>query len=73
MTSTGFEPAIPAIQRTQTYTLDGTATGIGQQLHLPYLFMYLFIVHINWYLTTVAAWTCINTTSFIPRQDFIKY
>jgi hypothetical protein len=52
MTSTGFKPAIPAIQLTQTYALDGTAIGIGQQLHLPYLFMYLFIVHINLYLTT---------------------
>jgi hypothetical protein len=24
-----FEPAIPAIERPQTYALDGTATGIG--------------------------------------------
>ena len=43
MTSTAFERAIPAIQRTHTCTLDGTATGIGQRLHLPYLFIYLFI------------------------------
>ena len=29
MPSAGFEPAIPAIKRLQTYTLDRTATGIG--------------------------------------------
>ena len=28
--SVKFEPAIPAIKRLQTYTLDGTATEIGQ-------------------------------------------
>jgi len=27
--SVGFEPAIPAIQQPQTYTLGGRATGIG--------------------------------------------
>jgi hypothetical protein len=29
MPSAGFEPAIPAIERSQTYTLERTATGIG--------------------------------------------
>jgi hypothetical protein len=32
MPSAGFEPAIPAIDRPQTYTLDCTATGIGNIL-----------------------------------------
>jgi hypothetical protein len=30
MPSSGFEPAIPAIERPQTHALAGTATGIGQ-------------------------------------------
>jgi hypothetical protein len=30
MPSAGFEPAIPAIKRPQTYALDRAATGIGQ-------------------------------------------
>jgi hypothetical protein len=29
MSSAGFEPAIPAIERSQNYVLDRTATGIG--------------------------------------------
>ena len=29
MPSAGFEPAIPAGERLQTYTLDGAANGIG--------------------------------------------
>jgi len=29
MLSAGFEPAIPAMKRVQTYALDRTATGIG--------------------------------------------
>jgi hypothetical protein len=29
MPSTGFEPAIPAIQWPQTYALERTATGVG--------------------------------------------
>jgi hypothetical protein len=29
MHSEGFEPAIPAVERLQTYALDRTATGIG--------------------------------------------
>jgi hypothetical protein len=29
MSSTGFEPAIPAIERPQTYALYRAATGIG--------------------------------------------
>jgi hypothetical protein len=32
MPSAGFEPAIPAIKRLQTYALDSTATGIGNSL-----------------------------------------
>jgi hypothetical protein len=30
----GFEPAIPATERPQTYILDRAATGIGQYLHV---------------------------------------
>jgi hypothetical protein len=30
--SAGFEPSIPAIRRSQTHALDGTATGIGQYI-----------------------------------------
>jgi hypothetical protein len=30
MTSAGLEPAIPAIERPQTYALERTATGTGQ-------------------------------------------
>jgi hypothetical protein len=30
MPSAGFEPAIPAFKRPQTYALDFTATGIGE-------------------------------------------
>ena len=29
MPSVGFEPANPAMERPQTYNLDGMATGIG--------------------------------------------
>jgi hypothetical protein len=29
MLSGGFEPAIPAVDRLQTYAVDRTATGIG--------------------------------------------
>jgi len=29
MTSDGYEPAIPAIERRQIYALDRNATGIG--------------------------------------------
>ena len=29
MLTAGFEPAIPAIKRAQTYALDRTVTGIG--------------------------------------------
>jgi len=29
MHSVGFEPAIPAVERLQTYALDYTAAGIG--------------------------------------------
>jgi hypothetical protein len=29
----GFEPAIPAIERPQTYALEHTATGIGRQVN----------------------------------------
>jgi len=32
MPSAGLEPAIPAIERPQTYTSDRTATGIGNIL-----------------------------------------
>jgi hypothetical protein len=31
MPSAGFKAAIPAIERPQTYALDGTATGFGNQ------------------------------------------
>jgi hypothetical protein len=33
MPSAGFEPAIPAIEQPQTYSLDRTATGIGLYIH----------------------------------------
>jgi hypothetical protein len=33
MLSEGFEPAIPAIERLQTYVLDGVATGMGETMH----------------------------------------
>ena len=62
MPSTGFEPAVPAIV--------GTGTRIDKLLHPPYLFIYLFIYLC---LTTVATWTCINSTSFIPRYNFIMH
>jgi hypothetical protein len=32
MASKAFELAIPAIEQTQTYTLDGTFTGIGSRM-----------------------------------------
>ena len=32
MPPVGFEPAIPASERPQTHTLDGTATGIGKHM-----------------------------------------
>ena len=35
MTSVGFEPAIPAIERLQTYALDHAATDIGSSGPLP--------------------------------------
>jgi hypothetical protein len=42
MTSAGFEPAIPAIERQQTYALDNMATGISYlgQYHLQFLHRY---------------------------------
>jgi len=33
MPSTGFEPAIPAIKRPQTYALESTTIGIGIQYY----------------------------------------
>jgi hypothetical protein len=30
MPAVGFEPAIPETKKSQTYTLDRTATGIGK-------------------------------------------
>ena len=37
MPSAGFEPAILAIERPQTYALDRTATGIGLYMPLEYV------------------------------------
>ena len=34
MTTAGFEPAFPAIEQLQTYALDCTATGIGNERSL---------------------------------------
>jgi hypothetical protein len=36
MPSARFEPAIPATKRQQTYALDHTATGIGDQVSHTY-------------------------------------
>jgi hypothetical protein len=33
MPRAGFETAIPATMRPQTYALDGAATGIGKTMH----------------------------------------
>jgi hypothetical protein len=33
MSAAGFEPAIPAVEQLQTFALDGTATGIGQNVN----------------------------------------
>jgi hypothetical protein len=33
MPSTGFEPAIPQIKRSQTYTLESTTIGVGIQYY----------------------------------------
>jgi hypothetical protein len=33
MPSEGLEPEIPAVKRSQTYTLDRTATGIAFNVH----------------------------------------
>ena len=48
MPSTGFEPAIPAIRRIQTYTLNSMITGIGQ-----------FVCLVRWkctHLNTCSGW-----------------
>jgi hypothetical protein len=37
MPPVGFEPAIPAIKRLQTYALDRTTTGIGHQILLGWM------------------------------------
>jgi hypothetical protein len=34
MPSAGFEPAIPATKRPQTYALERAATGIGNNLNI---------------------------------------
>jgi hypothetical protein len=34
MPSAGFEPAIPAAKRPQTYALDRAATGIGHDIEI---------------------------------------
>jgi hypothetical protein len=44
MPQAGFEPAIPASERTKTHVLDRTATGIGTpasySIHLMYVQYY---------------------------------
>jgi hypothetical protein len=43
MISAGYEPAIPAIKRPQTYALDGRATGIGVYFYHKCIFNQLSI------------------------------
>ena len=52
----GFEPAIPAIERLQTYALDRTATGTGWEIHYYTLFQSpeLNVVNITFILTLRA-------------------
>jgi hypothetical protein len=43
MPSVGFEPAIPAIKRLQTYALERTATGIGlKQKYLAWVIKHYY-------------------------------
>jgi len=44
MLAAGFEPAIPASERLQTYTLDRAATGIGCEINTTIKF-YISTVH----------------------------
>jgi len=48
MPSAGFEPAIPACERPQIYTLDGVATGISLKVALSSRNMSSFI-HVSYY------------------------
>jgi hypothetical protein len=55
MPSAGFEPAIPAIERKQTYALDRAATGIGA----------FSLLGPNIFLVTLFP----NTVHFIKNHD----
>ena len=44
MPAAGFEPAIPASERPQTYTLDRAATRIGCEINITIKF-YISAVH----------------------------
>jgi hypothetical protein len=45
MPSAGFEPAIPATKRLQTYVLDRAATGIGNfTLHITKLVLTIIFI-----------------------------
>jgi hypothetical protein len=37
MPSAGFEPAIPATKRPQTYALDRADTGTGKEIKVPFI------------------------------------
>jgi hypothetical protein len=47
MPQAGFEPAIPATKRTQTYALDRTATGIGKNEFAPWNDRMLRVLFLN--------------------------
>jgi len=44
MSSVGFELAIPVIQLPQTFALDRTAAGIGNDIRTNYVYIFKFIL-----------------------------
>jgi hypothetical protein len=55
MPSAGFEPAIPAIKRPQTYASDRTATGIGHKHIQLCKFLIVQFIHTNVKLSVISG------------------
>jgi hypothetical protein len=79
----GFEPAIPAIKRPQTYALDGAATGIGIYYHLFHIFLAtlkrfytrlgnLFFTHTSWNLTGYKYDKTITYKSITSMESLLQ-
>jgi hypothetical protein len=65
MPSAGFEPAIPATKRPQTYVLDHTATGIG----IMYITVQKFSKNITMDVDTHHAYAYKHHSYQMPSLD----